>query len=75
MAKFKDGSRVTGNLRVDGTILDLNGETGTSGQVLSAVQTGDNEVKITASDGAASDLFGGVQAVAIGNNKIVVGAL
>ena len=72
MAKFKDGSRVTGNLRVDGTIIDLNGETGTSGQVLSAVQTGDNEVKITASDGAANDLFG--VSVAIGNNKIVVGA-
>ena len=72
MASFKDGSRVTGNLRVDGTILDLNGETGTSGQVLSAVQTGDNEVKITTSDGAVDDLFG--RSVEIGSNKIVIGS-
>ena len=42
MAKFKDGSRVTGNLRVDGTIIDTSGDVGTSGQVLSSTGTGTN---------------------------------
>ena len=47
MAKFKDGSRVTGNLRVDGTIIDTSGDVGTSGQVLSSTGTGTNWVAAT----------------------------
>ena len=47
MAKFKDGSRVTGNLRVDGTITDTSGDVGTSGQVLSSTGTGTNWVAAT----------------------------
>ena len=73
MAKFKAGTKVTKSLEVSGNIVDLSGDVGTSGQILTAVESGDNEVKITASDGAASDDFG--YAVAIGSNKIVVSAL
>jgi len=47
MAKFKDGSRVTGNLRVDGTIIDTSGDVGTSGQVLSSTGTVTNWVAAT----------------------------
>ncbi len=47
MAKLKDGSRVTGNLRVDGTIIDTSGDVGTSGQVLSSTGTGTNWVAAT----------------------------
>ena len=72
MAKFKAGTTITSSLEVSGNIVDLSGDVGTSGQILTAVESGDNEVKITASDGSTQDAFG--QAVAIGNNKIVVGA-
>ena len=72
MAKFKAGTEVTKSLEVSGNIVDLSGDVGTSGQILTAVESGDNEVKITASDGAAVDRFG--FSVAIGNNKIVIGA-
>ena len=43
-----------------------------SGSVYVYDLDGSNEVKITASDGAAGDYFG--QSVAVGSNKIVVGA-
>ena len=72
MAKFKGGTTVTESLEVSGNIVDLSGDVGTSGQILTAVESGDNEVKITASDGAAQSAFG--ISVAVGNGKIVVGA-
>ena len=72
MAKFKGGTTVTESLEVSGNIVDLSGDVGTSGQILTAVESGDNEVKINASDGTTESAFG--TAVAIGNNKIVVGA-
>ena len=72
MAKFKAGTTITSSLEVSGNIVDLSGDVGTSGQTLTAVESGDNEVKITASDGAADDRFG--FSVAVGDNKIVIGA-
>ena len=72
MAKFKAGTTITNSLEVSGNIVDLSGDVGTSGQILTAVESGDNEVKITASDRASGDLFG--VSVSVGNDKIVVGA-
>ena len=72
MAKFKAGTTITSSLEVSGNIVDLSRDVGTSGQILTAVESGDNEVKITASDGASGDLFG--VSVSVGNDKIVVGA-
>ena len=72
MAKFKTKTTVTESLEVSGNIVDLSGDVGTSGQILTAVESGDNEVKITASDGAANDLFG--FSVAVGHDKIIVGS-
>ena len=72
MAKFKAGTTITRSLEVSGNIVDLSGDVGTSGQILTAVESGDNEVKITASDGASNDQFG--VSVSVGNDKIVIGA-
>ena len=58
MAKFKGGTTVTDSLEVSGNIVDLSGDVGTSGQILTAVESGDSEVKITASDGDSLDYFG-----------------
>ena len=72
MAKFKGGTTVTDSLEVSGNIVDISGDVGTSGQFLTALGPGENQSKITASDGAADDEFG--FSVAVGSNKIVVGA-
>ena len=44
MAKLKSGTRVYGSLQVDGTLLDSDGDAGSSGQVLSSTATGTNWV-------------------------------
>lgn len=68
-----NASRIYGDLELNGTLLDSSGDAGTSGQVLSSTGTGTNEVKITASDADNNDQFG--YSVAVGENKIVIGAL
>jgi Tol biopolymer transport system component len=62
---------VGNNKIVVGTRLDDDNGTD-SGSVYVYDLDGTNEVKITASDGAANDYFG--HSVAVGNNKIAVGA-
>ena len=45
MAKFKEGTKVTESLEVShlGNIVDLSGDVGTSGQILTAVESGDSK--------------------------------
>ena len=69
-ASSSGGGGATGKIVVGAYGDNDNGST--SGSVYVYDLDGTNEVKITASDGAASDYFG--ISVAVGNNKIVVGA-
>ena len=71
MAKLKQ-TKIYGDLELDGSFIDGSGDVGTSGQMLSSIGSGENEVKIIASDGAADDRFG--FSAAIGSNKVAFGA-
>ena len=51
MAKFKGGTTITSSLEVSGNIVDLSGDVGTSGQILTSTGTGTNWATISLSSG------------------------
>ena len=71
MAQLKQ-TKIYGDLELDGSFIDGSGDAGTTGQMLSLIEPGEDEVKITASDGVAGDHLG--FSAAIGINKVAFGA-